>query len=85
MTNKAGEKKAAYMKEYNARPEQVENRMQRNKARLDYEKKNGNLPSTVDVDHKRMIKDGGSNDPKNVRAVRAETNRAWRKGKKGYD
>lgn len=71
-------------RDYHSKPEQVKKRAQRNAARREYEKKNGDLPSTVDVDHKRMIKDGGSNDPKNLRAVHEKTNSAWRKGKKGY-
>lgn len=82
--NKAGPKKAAYDKAYNARPEQVKNRMQRNRARAEYERKHGDLPATVDVDHKRMIKDGGSNSPTNLRAVSQTKNRAWRKGRHGY-
>jgi hypothetical protein len=77
--------KLAYQKEYNARPDEIKRRSQRNKARRAYEAKNGDLPSTVDVDHKRMVKDGGSNDGKNLRAVHQSKNRAWRQGKKGYD
>jgi hypothetical protein len=71
-------------KEYHSKPEQVKKRAQRNAARREYEKRNGDLPSDVDVDHKKMIKDGGSNDPKNLRAVPQRVNSAWRKGKKGY-
>lgn len=83
--NKGGPQKAAYDKAYNARPEQIAKRSQRNKARREYEKQHGNLPSTVDVDHKRMIKDGGGNSPSNLRAVSQKANRGWRKGKSGYD
>jgi hypothetical protein len=57
----------------------------RNKARRLYEAKNGDLPSGVDVDHKRMVKDGGTNNAKNLQAVGQSKNRAWRQGKKGYD
>jgi hypothetical protein len=81
--NKGGPKKAAYDKAYNARPEQVKNRVQRNQARKAYEAKHGDLPSTVDVDHKRMIKDGGTNAPSNLRAVPEKVNVGWRKGKRG--
>lgn len=82
--NKGGPKKAAYDKAYNARPEQVEKRVQRNQARKAYEAKHGDLPSNVDVDHKRMIKDGGTNAPSNLRAVPEKTNVGWRKGVKKY-
>lgn len=83
--NKGGPKKAAYDKAYNARPDQVKKRMQRNQARAEYERKHGDLPSTVDVDHKRMIKDGGTNAPSNLQAVPEKKNVGWRKGRKGYD
>lgn len=82
--NKGGPKKAAYDKAYNARPDQVAKRVQRNQARKAYEAKHGDLPSTTDVDHKRMIKDGGTNAPSNLRAVPEEKNVGWRKGRKGY-
>lgn len=84
MSNARGPKRAAYQKEFNARPEEIKKRAQRNAARREYEKKHGDLPSTVDVDHKRMMKDGGGNSAGNLRAVDAEKNRGWRKGKKGY-
>lgn len=70
--------------EYQGKPEQIKKRAQRNAARREYEKAHGNLPPNVDVDHKKMIKDGGTNDPKNLRAVSESKNTAWRKGKKGY-
>jgi hypothetical protein len=35
-----------------------------------------------DVDHKRMLKDGGSNSPSNWRVISQHQNRGWeRKGK----
>lgn len=49
---------------------------QRNKARRAYEAENGKLPAGVDVDHKRKIKDGGSNAPSNLRARPASENRS---------
>jgi hypothetical protein len=71
--------------EYHAKPEQKKARAQRNAARKKYEDKNGDLPSDVDVDHKRRIAKGGTNDDKNLRAVPESKNAGWRKGKKGYD
>jgi 5-methylcytosine-specific restriction endonuclease McrA len=85
MSNKGGPGKAAYDKAYNARPEQVKKRMQRNQARAQYEKAHGDLPSSVDVDHKTPIKKGGSNAPANLRATSQTSNRGWRKGKSGYN
>lgn len=84
MPNARGAKRAAYQKAYNARPEEIKKRAERNAARREYEKTNGNLPSNVDVDHKRMMKDGGGNSPDNLRALKDTQNRGWRKGKKGY-
>lgn len=78
--NKGGPKKAAYDKAYNARPEQVQNRMERNRARAELMKegvvKKGD---GKDVDHKRMLDGGGTNARNNLRAVDKETNRGWRK------
>lgn len=78
--NKGGKTKAEYDKAYNARPDQLKKRAMRNAARREYEKENGNLPSNVDVDHKKMLDSGGTNDKKNLRAVDQKTNRGWRKG-----
>lgn len=78
-------KKLAYQKAYNARPDEIKRRSQRNQARRAYEKVNGDLPTSVEVDHKRMVKDGGTNAPGNLRALPATENRGWRKGKRGYD
>jgi hypothetical protein len=72
-------------KEYHSKPEQIARRSQRNQARAEFEKKNGDLPSNVDVDHKKRIAKGGTNSASNLRAVSQETNSGWRKGKKGYD
>lgn len=71
--------------QYHSKPEQIANRAKRNEARAEYEKKHGDLPSNVDVDHKKRLAKGGSNDPKNLRAVSESKNSGWRKGKKGYD
>lgn len=81
------DKKRDYGREYrtyHGTPEQIKKRAQRNAARREYEKRHGDLPSDVDVDHKRRIAKGGTNDPRNLRAVHESKNSAWRKGKKGY-
>ena len=82
--NKGGPKKVAYDKKYESTPEQIAKRSQRNKARRAYEKAHGDLPSNVDVDHKTMIKNGGTNAPSNLRAVSQTKNRGWRRGRAGY-
>lgn len=84
MANKGGPQKAAYDKAYNARPDQLKKRAQRNAARREYEKKHGDLPSNVDVDHKKPLDRGGSNALSNLRATSQKDNRGWRKGKSGY-
>lgn len=85
--NKGGPKKAAYDKAYNARPDQVKKREMRNQARAKYEKQHGDLPATVDVDHKKPLDRGtqGANNASNLHAVTQKKNRGWRKGKSGYN
>jgi hypothetical protein len=74
------EVKAAYDKAYNATPEHKKERAQRNAARRKLMKEGVvHKGDGKDVDHKRMIKDGGSNARSNLRVVSKETNRGWRK------
>lgn len=74
----------AWQKKYDARPENIKKRAQRNAARREYEKIFGDQPRSVEIDHKRMVKDGGSNAVSNLRAVSAKENRGWRRGRSGY-
>jgi hypothetical protein len=62
---------------YQGTPEQIKNRSERNKARRVYEKKNGDLPSDVDVDHKKALSKGGTSSPSNLRAVGKSSNRSF--------
>lgn len=48
----------------------------RHRARRKYEKENGELPSNVDVDHKKKLKDGGSNSSSNLRKRSRGANRS---------
>lgn len=73
----------SYNSEYESTPEQIRKRSQRNKARREYEQEHGKLPSSVDVDHKKPIKRGGSNATSNLRARSQTENRGWRKGRTG--
>lgn len=77
--------KAAYDKAFNARPAEKKKRAARNAARREYERIFGDQPASVDIDHKQMLKDGGSNTRGNLRAVGQTANRGWRRNKaKGY-
>lgn len=78
--NKGGPKKAAYDKAYNARPDQVKKRMERNQARAQLMKEGKvSKGDGKDVDHKKMLDAGGANDKGNLRVVSQTENRGWRK------
>lgn len=84
---KSSKAKLAYQKEYNARPENVRKRVKNNQARA-IAMKNGLVKKGdgKDVDHKRMLDEGGGNDPGNLRVQTRKENRGWRKKKPGvYD
>lgn len=66
---------------YQGKPEQIANRSERNKARRAYEKANGDLPSTVDVDHKKALSKGGSSSASNLRAVPQSQNTSFARTK----
>ena len=68
---------------YQGSPEQIKKRSERNKARRAYEKAHGNLPSTVDVDHKKPIDKGGTNKMSNLRAVPQSQNTSFARTKTG--
>ncbi len=74
--------KAEYER-YQGQPEQIAKRSSRNKARRAYESTNGDLPSTVDVDHKKPISKGGTNGASNLRAVPQSENTSFARNKKG--
>lgn len=73
-----------YKKEYEAydgTPEVKKKRAERNKARREYEKAHGDLPSNVDVDHKKPLAKGGKTTLSNLRAVPASKNRSFARTK----
>lgn len=78
--NKGGPKKAAYDKAYNARPDQVNKREDRNAARAKLMRegvvKKGD---GKDVDHKKMLDGGGTNARSNLQVKSQTENRGWRK------
>lgn len=77
---KSSPKKLRYMAEYQAKPENVEKRVDRNRARrhaiTDGRAKVGD---GTEVDHKVPLDKGGSDKDSNTRVVSASKNRAWRK------
>jgi len=74
---------AAEYKKYQGTPEQIKNRSNRNKARRAYEKAHGDLPSTVDVDHKKAMSKGGTSKLSNLRAVPQSANTSFARTKTG--
>lgn len=73
-------RKAAYDKMYGARPEQKKKRAMRNAARRELEREGVvHKGDGKDVDHKHMLKDGGSNARSNLRVVSEKKNRGWRR------
>jgi hypothetical protein len=84
--NKGGATKAAYDKAYNAKPEEVANRVKRNQARAKLEKAGKVTKGDgKDVDHKTPLKRGGSNGDTNLSVKSKTENRGWRKGKSSYN
>lgn len=57
--------------------------LQRMNARNAYERKHGQIPAGVDLDHKKPIIKGGSNSPGNLRLRNASANRADKSMMKG--
>ena len=67
---------------YNATPEMKKKRAMNNAARSELAKEGlVRKGDNKDVDHKKMLKDGGSNARSNLRAVPQSENRAWRSKK----
>ena len=83
--NKGGPAKARYDKMYNARPDQVAKRVKRNAARREM-MADGKVSKGdgKDVDHKKPLKNGGTNAKSNLKVTSQTANRGWRKGKSGY-
>ncbi len=52
----------------------AKDRVMRVQARREVEKTTGNLPTSMQVDHKKALTEGGSNSRSNLRVVSARTN-----------
>ena len=71
--------KLAYMAERQKAPAEVAKRVARNSARQAALKSGAvHKGDGKEVDHKRMLDQGGSTDKSNTRVVSAAQNRAWR-------
>jgi hypothetical protein len=83
---KSSKAKLEYQAKYQKQPEEVEKRVDRNRARR-HAIKEGRVKvgDGKEIDHVVPLRNGGSDGKSNTRVVDASTNRGWRKGKKGYD
>jgi 5-methylcytosine-specific restriction endonuclease McrA len=73
-------------REYHSKPEQKENRAQRNAARREMEREGKvRKGDGKDVHHKKPLSSGGSNSRSNLEVTSTKENRGWRKGKSGYN
>lgn len=76
---KSSKTKLAYQAEYQKKPENVEKRVDRNRARRHaIAAGKAAVGDGKEVDHKRMLDTGGSDKDSNTRVVSAAENRAWR-------
>lgn len=81
---KSSARKLAYQAEYQKRPENVEKRVDRNRARRHAEAAGlVHKGDGKEVDHVRMLDAGGSDKDSNTRVVSAAQNRGWRKDHPG--
>lgn len=77
---KSSKQKLAYMKTYQASPENVEKRVDRNRARRHaIAAGKVSVGDGKEVDHVKMLAKGGSDSDSNTRVRSASANRAWRK------
>lgn len=60
-------------------PKRKQDRRDRMNARYAYEKKHGDLPTNVQVDHKKPLSRGGSNAPSNLRAISKARNESFKR------
>jgi 5-methylcytosine-specific restriction endonuclease McrA len=83
MATKPRDYKAEYEK-YQGTPAQIKKRSERNQARRVFEKAHGNLPSNVDVDHKKALSKGGAPTKlSNLRAASEAENTSFSRTKTG--
>lgn len=67
-------------RDYHSRPEQIHNRSLRNQARRKMEEQGAvHKGDGKDVDHRRPLDSGGSNDTSNLRVLSKAKNRGYRR------
>lgn len=64
-------------------PARKQARRDRQKARYDYEKKHGDLPTSTHVDHTKAISQGGTNAESNLRAIPKKRNESFKRSGPG--
>jgi 5-methylcytosine-specific restriction endonuclease McrA len=64
-------------------PRRREERRMRQRARYAYEKKHGDLPTNVQVDHRRPLSAHGSNAMSNLRAIPKARNESFNRAGPG--
>ncbi len=64
-------------------PERQEQRRERQRARYAYEKKHGDLPTNVQVDHVKSLGRGGTNAESNLRAIPKKKNESFNRAGPG--
>jgi hypothetical protein len=76
---KSTPKKLAYMKTYQDTPEEIKKREARNRARQAAIKSGkAHVGDGTQVDHKKMLDQGGSEDLSNTRVISRHQNEGWR-------
>ena len=76
MVNRTPEQQKAHYKSFHSRPEEVKKRALRNKARAMMTKKYGKAAvAGKDVDHRKGLRNGGSNGMSNLRLRSIKANR----------
>lgn len=82
---KSSPAKLKYMAAYQQKPENVEKRVERNKARRHAIAAGAaRVGDGKDVAHKVALANGGSASDRNTKVESATKNRSWRKGQTGY-
>lgn len=64
-------------------PKRQQDRRDRMNARYAFEKKHGDLPTDVQVDHKKPLSQGGSNKDSNLRALPKKRNESFNRAGPG--
>lgn len=81
MTNRTPAQLKKHYADYQGTPEQIAKRSERNKARRAMEKKLGKAAiKGKDIDHKKPLRDGGSNKTSNLRVRSVHANRGDTRG-----